>query len=143
MTILEANKEIAHLDNEINKLLNDKELLLKYVEPGAVDTSKVITTGGKREDRFLNYTMKEEEKEINKKLDIAYGKRNNLENWIENELIIIGKYHELEQQIIYYKEVYIPKNKFETTWWFIANKVNASESTCKRIYRKYKKSRDI
>ena len=125
MTILEANKEIAHLDNEINKLLNDKELLLKYVEPGAVDTSKVITTGGKREDKFLSYTMKEEEKEINKKLDIAYGKRNNLENWIENELIIIGKYHELEQQIIYYKEVYIPKNKFETTWWFIANKVNA------------------
>lgn len=143
MTILEANKEIAHLDNEINKLLNDKELLLKYVEPGAVDTSKIITTGGKREDKFLSYTMKEEEKEINKKLDIAYGKRNNLENWLENELEIIGKYHELEQQIIYYKEVYIPKNKYETTWWFIANKVNASESTCRRIYRKHKKSRDI
>lgn len=143
MTIIEASKKIEHLDNDINRLLNDKELLLKYVEPGAVDTSKVMTSGGKREDKFLNYTMREEEKEINKQLDIAYSKRNNLENWLENELKIIGKYHEFEQQIIFYKEVYIPKNKFEKTWWFIAKQVNASESTCRRIYKKYKKSRNI
>lgn len=143
MELKDAKKEIEKLENEIDKLLSDKELLQTYIEPKAVDTTKIITSGGKRSDKFLNYTIMEEEKELNKKLDIAYGKKANLEKWLENELIILNKYNDLEKQIIYYKEDYIPKNKFETTWWYIANKVNASESTCRRIYRKYKKKRDI
>ena len=143
MELREAKKEIEKFENEIERLLADKELIQKYTEPGAIDPTKINVTGGKREDKFLNYTILEEEKKINEKLDIAYGKKANLEQWVEKELKILNKYNDLEKQIIYYKEQYIPQNKFETTWWYIANKVHASESTCKRIYKKYKKQRDI
>lgn len=143
MTLREARKQIEKLENEIERLLADKELIQKFTEPQAVDTTKIMTTGGSRSDKFLNYVMLDDEKEINKKLDIAYGRKNNLEQWVENELKILNKYNELEKQIVYYKEDYVPKNKFQTTWWYIANQVNASESTCRRIYKKYKKQRNI
>lgn len=143
MNLREAKKEIEKLENEIERLLADKELIQKFTEPQAVDTTKIMTAGGKRSDKFLNYVILEDEKGINTKLDIAYGKKANLEQWVENELRILNKYSELEKQIVYYKEDYVPKNKFQTTWWYIANQVNASESTCRRIYKKYKKQRDI
>lgn len=142
-TLRDAKKEIDRLDNDIEKLLKDKEAKFNKTQPQAVDPSAIKTISGKRVDKFLIYASYLADKEIDEQLNFLYERKENWIRWVENELKILGKYDELEQQIVYYKEDYLPRNSFEKTWYFIAQKVHASESTCRRIYRKYKKQRNI
>ena len=143
MTLREANKEIELIENDIEKLLRDKEAKFIKTQPQAVDPSKQVTQGGKRIDKFLAYAKFSTEKEIDEKLDELYKRKKNWENWVEKKLKILNKYDDLEKQIIYYKEIHISRNSFEKTWHFISKQVHASESTCRRIYRKYKNQRYI
>lgn len=142
-TLRDANKEIERIENDIEKLLKDKEEKFSKTQPQAVDPGATRTKGGKRVDKFLVYANYAIDKEIDEQLDFLYAKKENWVKWIENELKILGKYNDLEKQVIYYKEDYVSVNPFEKTWCFIANKVHASESTCRRIYKKYKKQRNI
>ena len=143
MTLKEANKEIELIENDIEKLLRDKEAKFTKTQPQAIDPSKMIIEGGKRVDKFFAYAKFSTEKEIDEQLDELYKRKKHWEDWVEKELKILNKYDDLEKQIIYYKEIYIPKTSFEKTWYFISKQVHASERTCRRIYRKYKKQRYI
>lgn len=144
MTLREARKKIEKLENEIERLLSEKEILFQKTQPQSVDTTKQNVSGGNtRSEKFLKYVITQEERKLNEDLDLAYAQKSNLENWLETELKILKKYNELEQQVIYYKDDYIPRAKYESTWWWIAKQVHASESTCRRIYSKYKKKRDV
>lgn len=137
MTIKEANNKLEKIDNDIEYYLKQKEIELSNVMPKAVDTTKEVVKGGKRVDRFSNYVI--EIGDIDKKLDILYADKRNLEEYIEKELRRLGKYREVEQLIIYYKEQCLEN----LTWNQIAQKVHYSKEQCQRIYKKWKKVRNI
>lgn len=139
MTLKEANKELERLENDYEYYLNEKEQLLLLVLPKATDIRLEKVDGGNRSDRLLEYAEREDEKKINETLDYIHAKIENLSNWIDNELKILGKYDEIEQLIVYYKE--IEKRKY--TWVEISQRVHYSVTQCRRIYRKYKKIRSI
>jgi hypothetical protein len=61
------------------------------------------------------------------------------EEYIEKELIRLGKYNEIEQLIVFYKE----QTTTPYTWLEISQKVHYSITQCRRIYRKWKKQRDV
>lgn len=137
MTIKEANNKLEKIDNDIEYYLKEKENLLVKVEPKALDTTKEVVSGGKRADRFLNYTIELET--IDTLLDELYAKKKNLESYIEKELHRLNKYREVEQLIIYYKE----QSLENLTWEEISRKVHYSKTQCRRIYQKWKGKREI
>ena len=137
MNLKEASNEIEKIDNEIEYWLNEKEIVIGKVLPGALDTSNEVVTGGTRTDKFLNYIMKNEK--IDYELDKLYAQKNNLESYVENELHRLGKYKEVEKLIIYYKEQCLENY----TWEEISRKTHYSKTQCRNIYRKWKRQRDV
>lgn len=137
MTIKEANNKLEKIDNDIEYYLKQKEIEISNVMPKAVDTTKEIVKSGKRVDRFSQYAIEIEE--IDRELDKLYADKKNLENYIEKELHRLGKYREVEQLIVYYKEQCIEN----FTWNQIAQRVYYSKEQCQRIYKKWKKERNI
>ena len=137
MTLKEAKKEIERIDNELEFWLNKKAFILE----STIYPSKPITgervDGGKREDRYkhLDYAIDEIDPEIEK----LYKEKRIYEDYIEKELIRLGKYNEVEQLIIFYKE----QTTTEYTWEQISQRVHYSITQCRRIYRKWKKQREI
>ena len=146
MTLKEANKELEKLDNEYTYWLNQKETLLNLVYPKATDIKPEIIQGGKREDRLLKYIELEDEKQINATLDYIHRRKNNLMNWIDVELKIIGKYNEIEKEIYDLREdiQYMKKhNGKKREWWKIGNMTGLSDRQCQRIYSKLVRRRNI
>lgn len=133
MNLKEANKELEKLDNEYNYWLEQKEIILSLVLPKATDIKPEIVEGGKREDRLLKYIEIEDEKQINATLDYIYKRKNNLMNWIENELKIIGEYTPIERKIL------MLRDEKRLKWRDISKNVGYCERQCQRIYDKYKK----
>lgn len=136
MTIQEANKEIERLDNEIDYWLNKKALILESTIYPKSGTGERVD-GGKREDKYkhLDYAIDN----IDPKIDELYKEKKILEEYIEKELVRLGKYNEVEQLIIFYKE----QTTTEYTWEQISQRVHYSVTQCRRIYRKWKKQRSI
>ena len=148
MTLNDAKKELERLDNDLEYQLKQKEILFNKTQPKVVDTTKEIVEGGKREDKYLNYVETLEEKQINEEIDKLYAQRKNLENWLNNELKIMGKYNELEQLVRYYKEDVQITDKWTgrirgLTWEEIGKKIHYSSVWCRKVYKFYKMKRDI
>ena len=137
MTIKEANNKLEKIDNDIEYWLNEKELLISSVQPKAMDTTKEVVSGGKRVDRFAKYVIDIEP--IDKMLNRLYGQKRNLEEYIEKELHRLGKYREVEQLIVYYKEQCLENY----TWVQISQRVYYSPAQCRNIYKKWKRERNI
>ena len=137
MTIKEANNKLEKIDHDIEYWLNEKELEISNVLPKALDTTKEIVNGGKRTDKFAKYVIEVEP--IDKILDTLYAQKKNLEEYIEKELHRLGKYREVEQLIVYYKEQCLERY----TWQQIAQRVYYSKEQCQRIYKRWKKERNI
>ena len=136
MTLKEANKELEKLENEYNYWLKQKENLLNLVMPKATDIRGEVVDGGKREDRLLKYVELEDEKQINATLDYIWKRKNNLMNWIDEELRIMGKYNELEKRIYELRndEHYIKKHGGKKReWWKVAQMVGLSLRQVQRI----------
>lgn len=130
MTLKEANRELEHLDNELNRLLNEKELLFLKTQPKGVEIKLDPIRSSNRSDKYLDYVITVEEKQIDNQVDVIYAQRRIIENWILRELEIIGKYEPLEQRIISLRQ----EGK---KWLEISMLVNYSERQCQRIYDKY------
>ena len=68
-------------------------------------------------------------------------------NWMDKELKILLKYGELESAIVQLKETTIidkdTKKWRERTWEEIAKEVHYNKDHCRRIYRNYKRIRNI
>lgn len=148
MTLREANEQLERLENDYNYWLNEKEKLLSLVMPKSMDIRPEMVDGGKRIDRLAKYVETMEEKQINETLDYIHAKKENLINWIDNELKILKKYNEVEQLIIHYKENVLIKDNYsgkqrEMTWEEIAKEVHYSRDYCRRIYRNYKRLRNV
>lgn len=104
MTIKEANYELKKLDNEYNYWLNEKEQLKSLVYPKATDIRLEKVDGGKREDRLVKYVELLDDKKIDETLEYIEKRRNNLMNWLDNELRIMEEYEPLKRKIIRLKE---------------------------------------
>ena len=146
MTLKEANMQLEKLENDYEYYLNEKEKLLTTVLPKTTDIRGERVDGGKRTDRLLEYMEQIDTKQIDATLDYIHNRKQNLINWIENELKIMLKYGELESVIIQLKEMgrLNKEGKYEKiTWEEIAKEVHWSKSFCRNVYRNYKKKRDI
>ena len=148
MTLKEANYELKKLENDYNYYLNEKEQLQCLVYPKATDIKLEKVTGGKREDKLLEYVNLLDVKKIDETLDYIFKRQQNLIKWIENELKIMLEYGKVESAIIELKETGFIRDKGtgkyrELTWEEIAEKVHWSKSFCRNVYRKYKKLRNI
>ena len=137
MTIKEANNQINRIDNEIEYYLKKKELEMSKMMPQATKYDKTLVDGGKREDKYAKYVIKNEL--LDNELDKLFKEKLLLENFIEKELLRLGKYDEVVQLIVYYKEQCLEK----LTWQQISLKVHYSTAQCRSLYRKWKKQRDI
>lgn len=104
MTIKEANYELKRLDNEYNYWLNEKEQIKSLVVPKSTDIRLERVDGGKREDKLVKYAELLDDKKIDETLDYIDKKRNNLINWLNQELKIMEKYEPLKRRIIKLRE---------------------------------------
>ena len=136
MTILEANKEIERIDNELELLLNQKQRILDSVTYPKTSTEERVQGGG-RSDKYkqLDYAIDT----LDPQIDYLYEEKKMYEEYIEKELIRLGKYNEVEKLVVFYKE----QTTTNYTWLEISQKVHYSQSQCRNIYRKWKKQRNI
>lgn len=137
MNIREANKKIKELENDYDYWLKEKEKILTLVLPKSTDIRPEKVDGGNREDRLIKYVEADEERQINVTLDYIISKKQNLENWVERELKIIGEYEPLKAKVIKLRDIE------KLTWKSIAEATNYSESQVRRIYKLYTSKRDI
>lgn len=137
MTLKEANKKLEQLENDLKYYTTEKELNLKRIGISATIYDKINVSGGKRDDKFASYMEHLEEKdkltliELDKKISDIKEQMKNLNNWITSELKIIGKFKDIEQQVIYLREK-------GYKWKDIAKETNYSIKQCQRIHNKYK-----
>ena len=148
MDLKQANKELEKLENDYEYYLQEKEQILSLVSVSASQPKEIIVKGGKRVDRYVKYVELEEEKQINATLDYIHKRKQNLLNWIDEELKIMLKYGEVESAIIQLKENKLIRDKNtgkyrNMTWEEIAKEVHWSKSYCRNVYRRYKRKRDI
>lgn len=137
MTIKEANYELKKLDNDYNYWLNEKEQLKCIVYPKSTDIRLERVDGGKREDILSKYTELLDDKKIDETLEYIDRRRNNLMNWLDNELKIMEKYEPLKRKIIRLREE--EKLSYEK----IGAIVGYSERHVRRIYKNSIGRRDI
>lgn len=141
MNLKEANKKKQQLENDLKYYTRERESNLKRVGISATIYDKINTTGGKRDDKFASYMeyLEENDKhtiiELEEKIKDTINRIKNIEEWIENELKILSKFGEVEQQVIYLREVDGLK------WDEIAWKTKYSSRQCQRIHYKYKKGK--
>ena len=136
MTLKEAQAQLKQLDNEYNYWLNEKELALSVVLPKATDIRNEVLDGGKRIDKMLKYVEILDNKQIDATLDYIFKKQQNLMDYIDKELKIIGTYNYIEKRIYELRQD-------KVHWWKIGNIVGLSERQCRRIYKKMIQSRNI
>lgn len=136
MTLKEAQAQLKQLDNEYNYWLNEKELALSVVLPKATDIRNEVVDGGKRIDKMLKYVEILDNKQIDATLDYIFKKQQNLMDYIDKELKIIGTYNYIEKRIYELRQD-------KVNWWKIGNIVGLSERQCRRIYKKMIQSRNI
>lgn len=142
MTLKKANFEVEKLTNELKRLLREKEILETMILPKSINLDKIVVDGGSPVnliEKYAELTELEKWKDLDEKIVETQDKIKNNMDWIDEELRILKKYDKVEQLIVYYKEI-VTKNY---TWRDISNLVHYSESQCKRIYKKYKRKRDI
>lgn len=137
MTIRDANNQINRIDNEIEYYLKKKELEMTKMMPQATKYDKTLVDGGKREDKYTNYVVKNEL--IDKIVDKLYAEKRLLEDFVEKELIRLKKYDEVLKLIVFYKEQCFEKY----TWLQISQRTHYSVTQCRNMYRKWKNQRDI
>ena len=100
MTLKEANYQVESKTNELNKLLQDKELLECIVDPKSTDYTKVMVDGGKHANALDIYIAKkdlEKWKNLDRDIQNLQQEISNLLNWIDKELKILKKYGKVEQ----------------------------------------------
>lgn len=70
MTLKEANRELEHLDNELDRLQNEKELLFLKTQPKGVEIKLDPIRSSNRSDKHLDYVISVEEKQIDNQTTI-------------------------------------------------------------------------
>ena len=136
MTIIEANKELERIDNQLDLLLTKRQIIIESTIYPKSGTGERVN-GGKKEDKYkhLDYAIDT----IDPEIELLYKEKKVYEEFIEKELHRLGKYNEVEQLIVFYKE----QTTENYTWEQISQRVHYSVTQCRRIYRKWKKQRSI
>lgn len=129
MTLKEAREENKHLESELERILDKKELLWVKTQPTAIKYDKEAVMGGTRENKYETYLISVEEQQLDNEIcrlqdEIAINER-----YIERELKIIDEYDPLIRKIIKLRE------EEGTIWERIGLSVGYSPSHCKRLYK--------
>ena len=145
MTLLEAQEELKKLDNEYKYWLGEKEIALSIVLPKTTDIREEVVDGGKRIDKMLKYVELLESKQIDQTLDYIHKKQQNLMNYIENELKIIGQYSYIEKRIYDLRNdpEYIRIHNKPMPFWIIGNQMGLSDRHIRRIYSRLVNKRNV
>lgn len=135
LTIYEAKSKRQHLENLLELKKQQIELEFEKTQPSAKELKAIsVSGGGIRVDRFAKYV--EMETELDKEMILIQKEIDLLDLYIKKELERLNEYDEWEQKVIYMRESGVH-------WFQIACSVPFSERTCRNIYRRYKKRRDI
>lgn len=145
MNLREAQEELKKLDNEYKYWLGEKEIALSIVLPKATDIKEEVVDGGKRVDKMLKYIELLESKQIDQTLDYIHKKQQNLMNYIENELKIIGQFSYIEKRIYDLRNdsEYIRTHNKPMPFWIIGNQMGLSDRHVRRIYSKLVNKRNV
>jgi hypothetical protein len=135
MTIREINNRIAMLENALEFWLDKKIKAFERTQPKTSDLSKEPVKGGMVENKSDTYLIKCEELDI--KINELQDDIFCLMRYVEKELERIGAYDPLMKKIIELKE------NTDMTWEKIGEYVHYSERQCRRIYSKYKGTRNV
>lgn len=127
MTINEARANLEKLESDLEYYLNEKEIIKPL--PKASDITLEKVQGGTRSDKMINYVMTLEEKNIDNIINSLQDRIQNLNEWIERELKILGKYEPLKREIVVLKE------ESKLTYYQISQRVGYSERQVRRIYK--------
>ena len=76
----QRSKEKEHLENELNIKLN-KRMFIK-TQPKGVEIKLDPIRSSNRSDKYLDYVISVEEKQIDEQVDLIYSKRNNIQGWV-------------------------------------------------------------
>ena len=140
MNLKEAFTRKKRLNNDLKYYSNQKDLNLQKIGVGAIDTTKEIVQGGKREDRFTNYLEYLEKNdrlpliELDKKISELQKEINIIDDWLEEEKRILKETKDIEL-IVYCREL---KNM---TWEQTGREAGYSPRQCQRKYEDYKERR--
>lgn len=147
MDLKTANLELERLENEYEYWLKEKEALLTLVMPKSPSLDSQRVSGGTRSDKFAKYAELDDKYKINATLEQIHKRKENILEWLKNELKIMNKYGEVETLIIQYKEKgrYDEKEEryVEMTWEEISKEVHYSKTFCRNVYRNYKQMRSV
>lgn len=135
MTIREAEIKLKSKQNELDYWIEQKNIALESVGIKAISYNSERVEGGTRVDKFkhLDNSIDNIDPIINKlNKEII-----NLENYIDNQLKLIGEYEPLKAKIIKLREEYHMK------WDDIAEATHYSTPHCKRVYKDYLNKRYI
>lgn len=149
-SIEDARNNLEKLDNLLELLISEYDYYFNKTQPGAIDFDREIVSGGKREDKFLKYIIKVDEKELKEKIKEVYLRRERYESYINKELSRMCTFNEVEKAILYYRDIEKvidkkTKKKRQMMWVEIAEQKNVcfSPDHCRRIYRNAKKKEGV
>nr|DAT84170.1 MAG TPA: Protein of unknown function (DUF722) [Caudoviricetes sp.] len=134
MSITKIKSKIEELNNKLDFYLSKKEQSFNMTQPKSSKLKDINVSGGQRVNLFEKYVMTNEE--LDPIIEFLQDEIRLLESYLSKELKRIGEYSEWEQKIIYLREK-------GNTWLYIAFNTPFSKSTCQRIYRNYKRKRNV
>lgn len=135
ITIQEANNKIMKLENLLELALSFKEKVFDKTQPKSPNLEDERVDGGERQDKFLQYLITVDEKELDKQIYLIQDVLSAYNKYVDNELKRIGEYEPLKQKIIRLRD---EENK---PWRIIAEATHYSEKQCRRIYQDYTQKR--
>lgn len=133
-----ANNTLIKIENEIEKVLQEKEQALSKVLPKAKQIYKdVVATSRTERNRFLYFVYAVDK--YDKQIDLLSKVKEATIKYIDKELVRLKKYKKIEELIVYYKENKRKKYKWEA----ISKLVGLCQAQCRNIYKSYKNTRNI
>jgi len=134
ISILDINRKLKNVECDLEYYLHQKERSFNRTQPKPVDITKEPTQGGKRENKFDNYVIKNEE--LDPMIDLLQDERIALEKLLISKLQASGEYAVILQTLIGLKERHYSWPKIEKK--YIATGIlPVSLGTCRNIWKKY------
>lgn len=143
MSLKEAQEILDSIEIDLILVKEIKDYLFSKTQPGSIEYSFDKITSISKQDKFLDYVEKLEQKGIDEKLKDLLTRKQIVEKWLNAELEQLKQSKQIEQLVVYYRECVLVKEngtKRQMTWEEISKKIYYSPDYCKHIYSSYNKN---
>ena len=143
MNLKEAREILDCIENDLILVKEMKDYLFSKTQPGSIEYSFDKITSFSKQDKFLDYVEKLEQKGIDEKLKDLLTRKKIIEKWLNAELEQLRQTKQVEQLVVYYRDCVkiIDKGiKRQMTWEEISKKIYYSPDYCRHIYCDYNKN---